>query len=495
MTFAGPGRDFGGSHVFVADPEKAAIPDATADMANLTLQMMHMFKDSVPAGGEALFESMAAKARMIIAAAGIAKERERATREMRPVTQLPDAYGGEDRLSTIRTHGIPLFSGTPKDTIDVLSWLSKVIHLAKSNNLNEQSHIGLLIQCSSGGASNVIAKLRREGKSMVDIVRIMEVRYGELVSVKKARVNCNTMLRGDNESLVEFVDKLRAMAEMAAREEITESARTAVAEMLVESNIRRVLRPGVLRQLTDRLTARAETGLPEFDSWELEKECIGLEKERDKIKSDLRPERHHVRQVQVTPVAEEDNEEDPQQYFSTDDESEDGDQMIYQVARVIAENEDRYKNQGRQVTRDHKFHKGITRFNRDFRKGGRAGFHPYKRPDQKPAGRAAWVNQGAPQGPPNKLDPRVRRNVDEIRNLANVEKDACFQCGEKGHYANRIQCPLRGYDLMDRACVKCGQGLHSADICPRAMRLGFVAPGQNQNPQPAAAGGEVKNPQ
>ena len=36
-------------------------------------------------------------------------------------------------------------------------------------------------------------------------------------------------------------------------------------------------------------------------------------------------------------------------------------------------------------------------------------------------------------------------------------------------------CALKGKELMDRACAKCGQGLHSADDCLKVYQKQYVA--------------------
>jgi hypothetical protein len=53
---------------------------------------------------------------------------------------------------------------------------------------------------------------------------------------------------------------------------------------------------------------------------------------------------------------------------------------------------------------------------------------------------------------------------------AKVAKGECLQCGQPGHNVRSDQCGLRGKPLVDRACAKCGKGLHNADDCPRAYQ-------------------------
>jgi hypothetical protein len=91
-------------------------------------------------------------------------------------------------------------------------------------------------------------------------------------------------------------------------------------------------------------------------------------------------------------------------------------------------------------------------------------------------------NSRAPQGPPNKLSNNMR-TIAELLTLANVERGCCIQCGQRGHILRQDACALRDKYLTDRACAKCGQGLHSADECLRVYQRQYVAqPPQPENP-------------
>jgi hypothetical protein len=48
------------------------------------------------------------------------------------------------------------------------------------------------------------------------------------------------------------------------------------------------------------------------------------------------------------------------------------------------------------------------------------------------------------------------------------------------------KCALKDKALVDRPCAKCGQGLHSADDCPKVFQGGYTAPQQPQGNQAAA---------
>ena len=94
--------------------------------------------------------------------------------------------------------------------------------------------------------------------------------------------------------------------------------------------------------------------------------------------------------------------------------------------------------------------------------------------------------ENVPRGPPERLDTTVPRTTYDLLDLAKVPKGSCIQCGYEGHYMHQDKCALRDKPLVDRPCVKCGKGLHSADDCLRVFQRQFVAPGQpNQNPEEA----------
>jgi hypothetical protein len=77
------------------------------------------------------------------------------------------------------------------------------------------------------------------------------------------------------------------------------------------------------------------------------------------------------------------------------------------------------------------------------------------------------------------MEGKPRKTIFELLALANIQKGSCFQWGRQGHYMRADECALRDKPLMDRACAKCGQGLHSADDCLRVYQKQYVA----QQPQ------------
>ena len=128
------------------------------------------------------------------------------------------------------------------------------------------------------------------------------------------------------------------------------------------------------------------------------------------------------------------------------------------------------------------YRQAFQRFNREHT--------PPKFPrDRQPYGArmAANMGQGNPQGnlnsgPPNKLDSNIKRTITELLAMAGVARGSCIQCGNSGHYMHQDLCMLKDKVIVDRACAKCGQGLHSADDCPRVYQKQYVAPGPQVNP-------------
>jgi hypothetical protein len=95
------------------------------------------------------------------------------------------------------------------------------------------------------------------------------------------------------------------------------------------------------------------------------------------------------------------------------------------------------------------------------------------------AKRPAQVQAAA--GPPNTLDDPPKRTFAQMLLDAKVAKGECLQCGQPGHNVRSDQCGLRGKPLVDRACAKCGKGLHNADDCPRAYQRQAAASADDLN--------------
>jgi hypothetical protein len=393
-------------------------------------------------------------------------------------------------------HSTPTFtgSGTDANGLTVTSWLSRVLNLASANQLTFDATIGLLIQGSGGGAAEYLEQMRDEGKTLHQVVQQLEMRYGDLSTPEEAVVKCNSLLRKDKEPLPDFLVRLRTMARMATRMNNDNLARIAAIELLVEANIRRVLPTSVRNALEERVINRSRMGLPAFTAREIEKECHDLEKRRDERKQVLVvpgpvKQHHHIRQMQFD---EPDNFGSDDDDSSTEEEAAPEDVQMDLLVNEIRQQEKRYAAKGREVHPQKVYRKAFQRYDEKRQK-----LDPNARKFPGRYGAKQAQNLPRPAGPPNRLD-GPRRTIDELLNLANCTKGQCIQCGMDGHIMKQPMCALKDKCLVDRACFKCGKGLHSADDCLMAFqRYAAQQPVQPANPlnQNQAAQSEPLNEQ
>jgi hypothetical protein len=287
-------------------------------------------------------------------------------------------------------------------------------------------------------------------------------------------------MRGENENLSDFLDKIRYLGKMAKRTIANANERIAAIEAVVEANIRRALPKGVRRALEERILNRTRMGQPAFTARELEKECIELEQRRLDSKQEKAKEKaramgrvHMITRTPVTRAAK------PAQVYqvhespsmamsddssvgnSSDEETQDnlaelaGDLFAGEVRRVEA----KYIAKGIVPDKQRVFRRAIKGFNKRQR--------PNERYKPKPAV-AAVTSTGVSvpvSGPPNKLPESPRKPIQELLALANCARGDCLHCGVTGHMMTSDACPLRGKPLVDRACMKCKKGLHPVDDC------------------------------
>ena len=498
--------EFGGEHHFLDDPDQVGMSQMLADMAAMSLQLMHTVRVQAPAGdaGEpvrAQIDRMAARTRTVLEASRTTHGRERATRELQPISRVPAvAWGAGNNIANIRMHNVPNFSGSSSDTLDVVRWIGRIMILGESHNLSFPAAINLMIQASSGGAADYVEQMRAEGKTFLQIVQQLEMRYGDLCTPQEARVKCNNMPRKEGESLPDFIDRLRTMARMACRLEVDDAAMRLEIDRLVENNIRRVLPTSVRNALEERVINRSRMGLPAFTAREVEKECLDLERRRDERRDTVRDSGVGRRPAKIMKV-----DESIDGYSVTDpssdseDELEIGDDGTYHLIREIKQVQQRYAQKGRPLDQAKVYRKAVRKFNERYPPRNHRG-QPYGArqaagvsPGFNNAGQANIGNprqagfnavqsnpNPRPNGPPNRLDTSVRRTIPDLLTMANVARGQCIQCGFDGHFMHGDKCALRDKVLVDRPCAKCGQGLHSADDCPRVYQRDYVAPPQVQ---------------
>jgi len=481
--------DWGAGRQFLADPNATGLSTIVGDMAAMQLQLIHALEEVIPDDARAAVNNIAAHARQALAASNVSQAREQATRELRPLTRLPAAQWGINvNIANIRMHNVPSFTGSDTDTLDVVRWISRVITLAQSNTLTFEATVNLMVQGSSGGAADYIEQMRDEGKTLNQIVQQLEMRYGDLCTPEEARVKTNNMIRKEDEGLPEFIDRLRLMARMSCRLTDDDDARRQAIDTLVEGNIRRVLPTSVRNALEERVINRSRMGLPAFTAREIEKECLDLERRREERKSSLQEVggrlKGRVQAIETLPDILSDD--DPN---SSADEADVGDEGLYHLIREVKVQQNRYARAGRNVEPQKVFRKAFRSYNDKRQQQPR---YPRDNPygaRQVGQGAAPQGNYQAQRGPPNRLsDNPTRRTILELISLANIVKGSCIQCGYEGHYMGNDSCALKDKTLMDRPCVKCGKGLHSADDCLKVYQRQYVS----QTPQPAAQANQAQ---
>ena len=506
---------------FIADPEDAGLSTVVGDMAALNLELIAAVRDVLPEAGQRAVDAIADRTQNVLAASNASQARERATRELQPITRVPLVpFGIVNNVANIRMNNVPTFSGTDKDTLDIVRWLSRILTLADASNLTFDATISLMIQGSSNGAADYVEQMRDEGKTLSQVIQMLEMRYGDLCAPDEARVKCNNMPRKDVESLSEFIDRLRMMARMACRSIADNVARRQSMDVLVEGNIRRVLPSSVRHALEERVVNRSRMGLPAFTAREVEKECLDLERRRDERRG--RPAepvvaRRHARAVQAAQHGF--HQIQPAQFnqaqlaqihqisqghdsglssseddLSSADEVDTNDNATYYLVNEIKQQERKYLAKGKPFDREKVYRRAFHRYNEKF-PPPRA---PRPTPGNYGARQAGIVGAGgipqpAVQGPPNNLDTKVRRTIAELLALANCTRGHCIQCGFEGHYMHGDACVLKDKPLVDRPCAKCNTGLHSADCCPKVYQQQYVAPPQLAQPANLVQGDALKD--
>jgi len=474
MAAGAPPDAFGGNRQFIADPDATGLSTVVGDLAALNLQMAHFMRANAHADDIAMIDRIADRTRQVLAASNASHAREASTRELQPVTQVPERqFGNQANVANIRMYNIPSFTGTASDTEDVVQWISRIFNLAQANQLTFAATINLLIQGSSKGAANYIDEMKQEGKTLHQIIQQLEMRFGSLTTVEDARVKCNNMIRKPCEGLSEFIDRLRFMARMACRMERDDAARRNAIDVLVEGNIRRVLPSSVRNALEERIINRSRMGLPALTAREIEKECLDLEKRRAERKQELEGasnKKHNVRQAFV------DNNTDDDSSDSSSDDDQSEENGMDCLINEVKQQQQKYFNRGKPANTQKVWKRAVKNYNQKF-----VGKPNYGKAAQFGARQAmgAGSPMGNPvqkqQGPPNKME-SPNKPIYELLNLANCTKGQCVQCGYDGHYMRHFSCALKDKPLTDRACAKCGKGLHAADDCPKVYQQKYQSP-------------------
>ncbi len=531
--------NFGGDHEFLEDPLDTGTGAAIGDLAALNLQMLHILQPILGPGLEAERVRLAEGYRNALAAAEAFNARENSTRELQPMSRIPNAnYGNVNTLAGIRINQLPQFTGESRDAKVVMRWLNRITSTAEAHELTLDATINLMIHASSGSASDFIDRMREEGRTIAEVIRNLELRYGELCAPDEALVKANALVRLPGEDLSSFLDRFRHLARMAKRHIEDNGDRLDAIEALVEANIRRVLPDSVREALDERILARTRMGLPPFTTSDLEKECIELEQRREdrhakKNQAKARSKQGRIRAVQPVqtiqpayvnqvyltgtasasydstyPDSYSDYSEEEQ---FQEDQQQEGPEMqdpgVIAFINAAHQVQSRYQQKGIHLPPEVVTQKAIRRFNKypqyQPQQGRGQGFdrgrprqqqaygdrrpryndRPQARqvvavgpPAQGPA--PVPAQPGAPAapvvGPPNRLPNTPRWNFRDLLARGNCLAGECIRCGQPGHVMSSDACALRGLPLMDRACIRCKKGLHAVDSC----LLAFQQPAQ-----------------
>jgi len=494
--------DYGGDRTLTRDADKADLSSTVGDLAALGLRMIHALKDGVDLTEAKARElnSVAEGLRQQKANADAAKIREKNTRVLRPLTRLPaDGWGPTTDVTRIRLNHITPFDGKKEDPVEVTRWLSRVFAVARVHTLTFDAAKQLLIQASDSLAADYIEQINDEGKTLPEMVQLLEMRYGALCSKEEARVKCNSMPRKDGETLSAFMYRLKHMARIACRYEDDETVRRTQVESLVVSNIRRVLPTSVRFALEERILSRHRSGLPDFTADELELECTTLEQKRLERRQDIKahtvPSKKDRAARYVNAITEYPEEELSEPELSSPEVSEDegGDEATIYLAEQVQREVRKFTTRGVKPDMRKAYKGAFKKFNERFQRptnqrgykprnvreiaqyqgqGPRYGQQPpnqgrtpYQQQPRVPQNQGYVPNLRAQQGPPKPMDPGLNDRIKELLVLARCERGQCIQCGMDGHHRGRDECPLKGKPLVDKPCVACGRGLHASDDC------------------------------
>ena len=511
--------EYGGARVFATGKTDALT--TAGDLAAASLQALYAIHESgsIAASHRPALLQAGENLKLVLKNADEILERERDTRVQCPLTKIPaEDYGDGDDLSRVRLQNVTFFDGNNPDPGEVSRWLNKVLNTAKGHKLKLDSVIQLLIQASSGTACDYIEQMRDEGKSLGEVIALLEMRYGCLCSEEEAIVKCNSLEREPGAPLSKFLDKLRHMARIACRYEKDDKVRIEKINQLVVSNVRRALPISIRSELENRLLARKRMGVKVFESWEIENECTELERmrlerkrEAAKVVAALQSQKKGGKFVNMAALFEAQQEllelgdvgealsvlqvgqGSPDLSPIASDEEEERDVFL---ARQIHRERKKFQSAGKPVDEQRVMKGAVRKYNeryggpRNWNKQRVVGGVVHQAPGQ-PQGQfsggqrypqqASAPPHAAPQ-PPLAQDELRNRPIYELLTLSKCPKGHCLQCGLRGHVLGRDECPLKDKPLVNSPCVSCGMGLHPSNECIKTYiegRANLVA-GQQQ---------------
>lgn len=387
------------------------------------------------------------------------------SQEARPLTEVPanNRYGNNNTFDRVRMTLADFRGETDKS--ECLPWLAKVLSQAHQHELSESATIGLMKARSAGTAFDMIEQLARDQLSLTEIVKRLEAAFAGVCLPGEARIKCARMERSGSEAIGTYAARVRKMARVAVRNIPDDDERVRQETDLTRAAIMRILPPHTKQVYEERELARITQGLPDRNYMDMIVELDAIESRRLERINALRGPKEgayrpaNIRTCQVQDVV---PMEDLMADWTLGMEELD---EITELGMEIGEQE----GVGDDEQVEFVIEAVRQAYARGYKGDQRKQFVGNAMNRYSPKNRVPY---NPPPGPPRRLKD-VRMDKRNLPILAKCDKDECMHCGLKTnppHRASTPGCPLRDKDLVDRACGKCGKGLHSSDQCPTFFR-------------------------
>jgi len=507
--------DYYGGRAITKNPLVADSLTNAGDSAAANLKFIYLLEQAnlVPAANKPILDEIKEDYKAILKNTEVVKARERDTRVQRPLTKVPVAdYGVETDITKVKVQNWQIFTGEKCDAGAVTRWLQRSLGAAEGQKLTLKATSKLLMHMSTGVAQNYIEHLLDEGKTLREIIELLEMRWGGLEAPEVARAACGSIQRKPDEPLSVFLDRLRHTARVACRYEDDDEKRIKDTDDLVKANIRRVLPPSVKSQYEERLQNMRKMGAVEPTSRDIESECLKMEQAREEKKQEMarRLSQYGPRKgkfanlavqsaARIDELVDLDSDSDPEVHPQADElsppASEDEDPEVEReifLAKQIVREKEKFQRRGQPIDQKRVMKGVIRKYNARYPQKDQPRVvgeiaqpvnypRPYYNPQQANIGGQNPVRPlAAPQRvqqPPNAVPELRRRPITELIALSNCDRGQCVQCGLRGHLLGRDGCPLKDKPLMDAPCNVCHQGLHAGNDCVRIFQQDFVPPG------------------
>ena len=350
-----------------------------------------------------------------------------------PIVSSVQLDGAVPNMPDLRTYKIPEFSGLEGDKTNCINWLSRLLRLARAENLTQESVKDLLERHSAGPASNMITEAIRLDTPLVTLIRSLEVRFASLSHPAQARETCNGLKRGPGETIGTLADRIKRHAFMACR--LDKTNRTENENALARDNFLRCLMPAVRSAIQTTISTRALAGLPDMT-------LTDLIAEGEKIEVNQRVFERNGATASVAFHVAEDETPAVRDGIPRED--------ILEAINYVRDARARQKEAVQRRDYDDRRDNSANSRNQAFRPRPST---PYGRDQSRSPGRnRPRSNSG------------TRRSLD--LSALNVTPDQCAKCGLRGHRFSSQECPLYLVNMMQRPCTACKTGGHLPLCCP-----------------------------